>query len=314
METDGKRIVAVLGYGSQGRAIAQNLHDSGYNVIVGLKSGSQSRRIAKADGQTQITTLANAVKTASIICFALPDHTHRTLYESDIESNIVGNKALWFLHGLSIHFGQIKPPSNCDVILIAPHAPGVALREEYLGSQSLSGFYCVYQDISRSAKKLTFELAEAIGLKRNNLIKTTFEHEAIGDLFGEQAVLCGGMASLIKNGFEVLIEAGLSPKSAWLEVAFQLDLIIDLIKKHGIEGMFNRISVAARYGSLLTGPKLIDESVKKRMKDQLDEITSGRFAEKLASLTEADISKLSDQLKALTNQKLEQTARIFSSK
>jgi ketol-acid reductoisomerase len=213
-----------------------------------------------------------------------------------------------------VHFKFVKPPKHADVILLAPHAPGVAVREQYLGKRDISAFYAVHQNHSKRALQTVFALANGIGIEKKRLVKTTFTTEAIGDLFGEQAVLCGGLAALIKNGFDVLVESGIPPENAYLEVAYQLDLIIKLIKQYGIEGMFARISVAARYGSLLTGPKLIDTSVKRRMKVALSDITSGRFPKELNSLSDADVTRITKALASLSSPKLEKAARKFAPK
>ncbi|MDH4155823.1 MAG: ketol-acid reductoisomerase, partial [candidate division Zixibacteria bacterium] len=219
---------------------------------------------------------------------------------------------LLFLHGLSVHFGMVVPAAFCDVILIAPHAPGRAVREKYLTDRSLSAFYAVGQDFTGHARRTALELARAIGFKPQRLIATTFEHEAVGDLFGEQAVLCGGLAALIKNGFEVLVEKGIPAENAYLEVAYQLDLIVQLLKEHGIEGMLRRISVAARYGSARAGPRIIDRTVRDRMKEVADEIITGKFSRGLAKLSGADIIKLNRSLKKLTDPRLEKAARKFN--
>jgi ketol-acid reductoisomerase len=213
---------------------------------------------------------------------------------------------------LSAHFRFVVPPKDCDVILIAPHAPGVAVREKYLTKTSFSAFYAAFQDKSGSALKTTLELARAIGINKRGLVPITFEAEALGDLFGEQVVLCGGLAALIKNGFEVLVENGIPPENAYFELAYQLDLIVELIKQYGLEGMFKRISVAARYGSLLAGPKIIDNSIKKRMEKVFRETQSGRFPRQLNELKDTDISCLSQALKNLTNPLLERVAKKFS--
>ena len=306
------KTIAILGYGSQGRAIALNLRDSGCDVVMGLPSRSGSRRIAQKDGFIQIHTVLRAVAKSDIVCFAFPDHLHGRVYKKDVEKYLSSNSTLWFLHGMSIHFRFIVPPEDCDVILIAPHAPGAAVREKYLSKSSFSAFYAVHQDSSGRALKTTFELARAVGIAKKGFAPTSFEAEAVGDLFGEQAVLCGGMAALIKNGFEVLVENGIPPENAYLEVAYQLDLIIDLIKQYGIEGMFKRISVAARYGSLLSGPKIIDKSVKERMSKIYREIQSGQFPRKLNWLKSADILRINKELKSLTSPLLEKAARKFS--
>ena len=304
--------VAVIGYGSQGRALALNLRDSGYRVIVGVRSRSKSRRIAKRDGIAEIMTVSNAVAGADIVAFAFPDHLHGRVFTRVIAPNLKKNATLLLLHGTSVHFGFVAPPDDCDVILVAPHAPGVAVREAYLGDQQISAFYSVYQNRSRKAAQTAFAMAKAAGFKRKNLIKTTFEHEAVGDLFGEQAVLCGGLAMLIKTGFEVLVERGLKPENAYLEVAYQLDLIIDLIKRYGIEGMFSRISVAARYGSLKAGPEIINAGTKKRMERLASRIESGKFPNELDCLSDEDIAELNKSLRDLTDPRLERAARKFA--
>jgi len=308
----GKITIAVLGYGSQGRAVAQNLCDSGYNVIVGLKSRSGSRAIARKDKITKITVISKAVRQADIVCMALPDYLHAAVFEKDIEKNLKPGATLWFLHGLSVHFALIKPPADADVILLAPHAPGLAVREKFLTDKSVSAFYAVAQDKSGKAAATVFVLAAGIGIQKKRLVKTTFKDEAIGDIFGEQAVLCGGLAMLIKNGFEVLVENGLKPENAYLEVAFQLDLIVQLIKQFGIEGMFERISVTAQYGSLEAGPKIIDKSVKKRMESVLAGIKSGKFTKNLKNLSEKELNSLKKALKSLSNPQFEKMARKFS--
>jgi ketol-acid reductoisomerase len=303
--------VAVIGYGSQGRAIALNLRDSGYSVTVGLRSRSRSRRLAKKDGIESVTTISPAVREADIVAFAFPDHLHSRVWIRDILPHLKDHATLWFLHGLSVHFGFVAPPDSCDVILVAPHAPGKAVRDRFLPERDVSGFYAVHQDRSRRARTNAFALADAIGIAPKRLIKTTFAEEAIGDLFGEQAVLCGGLAMLIKTGFDVLVEKGHDPNRAYLEVAYQLDLIIDLIKRFGIEGMFARISVAARYGSLEAGPALIDKTTRKRMERLYDRIASGRFARELETLDDDALARLNEQLQSLSSPALEKAAKKF---
>ncbi|MCP4684804.1 MAG: NAD(P)-binding domain-containing protein, partial [bacterium] len=214
-----KPTIAVIGYGSQGRATALNLIDSGYPVTLGLRVRSKSRRAARRDDFSDIPQISEAVKKAHIVCFAFPDHLHGRVFEREIAASLRKNATLWFLHGTSVHFGSVTPPKGTDVILIAPHAPGVAVREEFLGGRSISAFYAVYRNHSRQARSTITQLAGAIGIRPGNLFKTTFEQEAVGDLFGEQAVLCGGLAMLIRSGFEVLVESGLKPENAYLEVA-----------------------------------------------------------------------------------------------
>lgn len=307
-----KKAVAMIGYGSQGRALALNLRDSGHKVYVGLRPKSKSRTIARKDGFSSLYSVSDAVGNADVICFAFPDHLHGSVFATSIEPNLPSAATLLFLHGLSVHFDFVKPPSNCDVILLAPHAPGIAVREKYLTDRSISAFYAVHQNRSRHAASTVFEIAAAVGFPKKRLIKTTFEDEALGDIFGEQAVLCGGLAMLIKNGFEVLVENGLKPENAYLEVAFQMDLIIGLIKQYGIEGMLERISVAARFGSITNGPRIIDSHVKKQMTRVFNDIKKGRFTDRLASLSEDDIRALNKEAANLTDPRIEKNTRKFS--
>jgi ketol-acid reductoisomerase len=271
-----KECVAVLGYGAQGRAIALNLRDSGWRVTVGLRPRSRSRAFARKD-KTAVADLLAAAAEADIIIVALPDHRHKTVLNARFWAGLKGRPALVFLHGSSIHFGIVKPPADLPVFLLAPHAPGAAVRENYLAKRAFSAFSAVHQGPRAAGRRMIAKLAEGIGIPRTHLAPTTFGDEAIGDLFGEQAVLCGGLARLLKLGFETLVEAGLPPRNAYLEVAFQIDLIVALIKRHGLEGMFARISPLAKYGSATAGPKVIDDRVKKAMKRVLDDIVSGRF-------------------------------------
>jgi ketol-acid reductoisomerase len=213
---------------------------------------------------------------------------------------------------MSIHFGLVRPPSDCDVTLLAPHAPGAAVREKYLGDRSISAFYAVHQNGSRRASQTLIQLAEAAGIARRRLVKTTFRDEAVGDLFGEQAVLCGGLAMLIKTGFELLVERGIKPENAYLEVAYQLDLIVALIKKYGVAGMLNRISVAARYGSVTNGPRIVDSYTKSRMRKILAEIESGRFVRRLVALSPNEVRGLKRATSRLSDRRLEKAARKYA--
>lgn len=304
-----KKRIAVIGYGGQGRAIALNLKDSGWDITVGLRPRSKSRTRARRDRLAAVESVASAVSGADIVCFAFPDHLHGKVFEQDIRPHLKPEATLWFLHGTSIHFGFVKPPRSSDVIMVAPHAPGVAVREMYLGERTISAFWAIQQDRSGKARQTALALADACGFKKSRLVKTTFKAEAIGDLFGEQAVLCGGLAMLITAGYETLVSSGLKPEHAYLEVAYQLDLIVALIKQYGMQGMWERISVAARYGSLLSGPKIIDRSAKKRMSSVLKEISSGRFAGKLQSLSSQELAQLNRSLQRLTPRSFDRAAR-----
>ncbi|MEW6411176.1 MAG: ketol-acid reductoisomerase [Candidatus Zixiibacteriota bacterium] len=300
--------VAVLGYGSQGRAIALNLRDSGYPVIIGLKSRSATRKLAAHDGLSNIATIGQAIRSASIIVFALPDHLHGRIFDKEIRKNLKDGATLVFLHGFSIHFGFISPPENCDIIMVAPHGPGLSVRQKYLSDRSLSAFYAAHQDYSGMALKKARTLAQAIGIAGNGLVKTTFEHETVGDLFGEQAILCGGLTELVLSGFDLLVKKGIPPENAYLEVAYQLDLIIHLIKTYGIEGMYDRISVTARYGSVMSGKRIVDKGVKKNMEKLYEEIASGKFARCLNGLSQKDISRLRKQIKSRVAPSFEKAA------
>lgn len=304
--------IAVLGYGSQGRSLALNLIDSGYDLTVGLKSISSKRTRAKKDGVKNITTIAKAVRACDILIFALPDHLQGRIYQNEIETNLNQFKTLVFLHGFSIHFQTIIPPQNCDVILLAPHAPGVAVREKYQTERNVSAFYAIKQNISKQATQTLFELAESVGFKKSKLVKTTFEDEALGDLFGEQAVLCGGLTELIMAGYRTLVKNGLSEEKAYLEVAYQLDLIVALIKNHGIKGMFERISVAARYGAVENGDKIIDSSVEKKMDKLFKLIKSGSFAKNLSNITDNELQKINQKIDQKTDPAFEKAAKKFS--
>ncbi|RKX20364.1 MAG: ketol-acid reductoisomerase [Candidatus Zixiibacteriota bacterium] len=306
--------IGIIGYGSQGRAIALNLKDSGLDIAIGLKSGSKSRKVANKDGFAPILTVSNLVKKVDTICFAFPDHLHGRIYEKEIKPFLKSGVTLWFLHGTSVHFGFVKPPEDCDVIMIAPHAPGITVREKYQKEKDLSAFISIYQNFSGQAEKKATKLANLIGFKKKNLVNTNFELEAVGDLFGEQAVLCGGMAGLIKAGYDTLRKNGFPPENAYLEVSYQLDLIIYLIKNYGIEGMYNRISVAAQFGSVMSSKKLIDKHVRKQMEIIFNNIKSGKFPKELNNLTDSDIKKMSKSLKALSSEEFEEVAKKFSPK
>nr|MBN2276430.1 ketol-acid reductoisomerase [candidate division Zixibacteria bacterium] len=304
--------IAVVGYGSQGRAWALNLRDSGMPVTIGIPAGDASRKTALKDGFKDITSVGRAVESSHIIVFAFPDHLHGRAFKKAIEPYLRPKSALVFLHGYSIHFGTVIPPKITDIILLAPLGPGTAVREKYLAGESIGYFYAVHHNATGRARRVLDYLVRGLKIDRRTMIKTTFADEAIGDLFGEQAVLCGGLSQLIKMGFETLVESGIAPDKAYLEVAYQLDLIVGLIKDHGIEGMFHRISVAARYGSLLNGPRIIGPQAKSGMKKILAEIKSGQFAKKLNSLSPAEVKKLDTELRGLTDPLLEKSARKFS--
>lgn len=302
-----KERIAVLGYGAQGRAIALNLRDGGFLVTVGLRPRSRSRRLARNDG-IPAADLMTAAAGADIIIVALPDHRHRAILNARFWDGLKARPAVVFLHGSSIHFGLVKPPRNLPILLLAPHAPGVAVRENFLAKTPYSAFSAVHQGPLASGRATIARLAEGIGIPRGHLVPTTFADEAVGDLFGEQAVLCGGLARLLKLGFETLVAAGLPPRNAYLEVAYQLDLIVALIKQHGLEGMFARISPLAKYGSATAGPKVIDDRVKKAMNRILADIVSGRF---MSRAEKSSLALTPKRMGLLTNTLFDRQARAF---
>ncbi|MEZ5357939.1 MAG: ketol-acid reductoisomerase [Candidatus Zixiibacteriota bacterium] len=302
--------VAVLGYGSQGRAIAQNLRDSGFTVTVGLRPKSVSRKQAKKD-QIASVSIPDAVKHASAIIVALPDHVHAAVLNEAFFTDIKNDPALVFLHGSSIHFRQVEPPKGSPILLLAPHAPGLAVRDNFLKKEPYSAFYAVYSGNVKKGTELVVSLAQGIGIPKSHLVKTTFADEAIGDLFGEQAVLCGGLARLLKYGFETLVEGGLPKQNAYLEVAYQIDLIVSLVKTYGLDGMFNRISPMARYGSIVNGPQVIGPNVKREMKAVLNEITSGGF---IARADKTRLAYTKKQYQQLTSADFDRQAKKFKPK
>jgi ketol-acid reductoisomerase len=271
-----RKVIAILGYGNQGRAQALNLRDSGLNVIVGLPKGSKSRPKVREDGFDLYLT-SQAVRLADVISLLAPDHLHQRIYRREIKPNLSPGKTLLFACGLSVHFKLIVPPDFVDVIMVAPHAPGEVMRNLYLDGKGVPCFIAIKQDTSGDAKNRALAYAKAIGCARAGAFETTFEHEAVGDLFGEQAVLCGGVSELLKVGFEVLVKAGLPPENAYLECVHQLDYIVNTVKAHGIAGMFDRISRTAEYGSYLSGKRVIDKQTKERMTRILKEIQDGSF-------------------------------------
>lgn len=270
------KIMAILGYGNQGRAQALNLRDSGLEVVIGLPGRSQSIERARRDG-FQVLLTDKAVRSGDTISLLTPDHLHGEVYKRRIEKNLQPGKTLLFACGLSIHFRLIVPPENVDVIMVAPHAPGVVMRNLFINGEGVPCFIAVEQDASGIAKKKALAYAKAVGCTRSGVFETTFQREAIGDLFGEQAVLCGGVPDLMKAGFDVLVEAGLPEENAYLECVHQLDFIVNTIKSYGIAGMYDRISKTAEYGSYLSGKRVISKQVKERMNKILKEIEDGSF-------------------------------------
>ena len=272
------KTVAVIGYGSQGRAQALNLHDSGIDVIVGLYEGSKSIELAKKDG-LKVENVAEAAKKADIIQILIPDEVQsRVYYEDGIKDNLQPGNVLMFSHGFSIHFGQIVPPKNVDVIMVAPKSPGQMLREVYIEGKGVPNLIAVFQDYSEKAKGIALAYSWAIGGTRAGVIETSFKEETETDLFGEQAVLCGGVTALIQAGYETLVDAGYQPEIAYFECLHELKLIVDLIYKGGITYMRDCVSNTAEYGDLKSGKRVINSNTREEMKNILNEIQNGEFA------------------------------------
>ena len=271
------KTLAVLGFGSQGHAHALNLKESGLKVIVGLYEGSKSIAVARERGFEVVPT-SEAVRRADVIFVALPDTKQPAAYQKDIAPNLTKGKTLLFSHGFAIHFKTVKPPKDVDVILVAPKGPGHIVRRQYTEGKGVPALIAVYQNPSKQAKKVALAWAKGIGGTRAGVIETTFKEETETDLFGEQTVLCGGASALVQAGYEVLIEAGYQPEMAYFECLHELKLIVDLMNEAGISGMRFSISETAKWGDVSVGPKIIDASVKKRMKKALKEIQNGKFA------------------------------------
>ena len=273
---DGKK-VAIIGYGSQGHAHALNLKDSGVDVVVGLYEGSRSIEKAKKQG-LEVMSVADATKASDIIMILIPDEKQKQVYESEIAPNLTAGKTLAFAHGFNIHFGCIVPPKYVDVTMIAPKAPGHTVRSEYQAGKGTPCLVAVEQDYTGKALDKALAYGLAIGGARAGLLETTFRTETETDLFGEQAVLCGGVVALMQAGFETLCEAGYDPRNAYFECIHEMKLIVDLIYQSGFAGMRYSISNTAEYGDYITGPKIVTAETKKAMKQILTDIQDGTFA------------------------------------
>ena len=274
--------IAVLGYGIQGHAQSNNMKDSGLNVIIGLKEGGSSWKKAQDDGMT-VMPVAKACQEADIIYVLIPDMVQAQTYKDEIEQNLSEGNALAFSHAAAIHWGWIKAPNNVDVIMVAPKGPGSKVRETYLDGFGTPSIVAVNQDYTKTAWDRTLAIAKAIGSTKAGVIQTTFQEEVETDWFGEQADLCGGCASMVTNAFETLVEAGYQPEIAYFEVLHELKLIVDLIQRYGINGMWRRVSETARYGGLTRGPVVMNADSKERMKKVLEEIKNGTFNEEWIS-------------------------------
>ena len=272
----GKK-VAVIGYGSQGHAHALNLHDSGVDVVVGLYEGSKSWAKAEKDG-LKVATVADAVRQADVVVILLPDEKHRSVYQEHIAPELAPGKSLVWAHGFNIHFKQIVPPPDVDVWMVAPKAPGHRMRELYVEGKGVPSLFAIQQDATGNARQLALAYGNGVGSAKAGLIETTFKEETETDLFGEQSVLCGGITALIKAGWETLVEAGYQPEVAYYECLNEMKLIVDLMFEGGMQRMRYSISDTAEFGDYVSGPRIIDASVKTRMREVLKEIQDGTFA------------------------------------
>jgi ketol-acid reductoisomerase len=271
------KTVAIIGYGSQGHAHALNLKESGVNVIVGLYPGSKSAPKAKDAGLT-VYTVAEAAQKADFIMILLPDEAQKSIYTNEIAPQLTAGKVLAFAHGFNIHFAQVVPPSDVDVVMIAPKGPGHLVRRTYEQGEGVPALFAVYQDASGRARDLAMAYAKGIGGTRGGVLETTFREETETDLFGEQVVLCGGLSALIKAGFETLVEAGYQPELAYFECLHEVKLIVDLIVEGGLAKMRDSISNTAEYGDLTRGPRIVTDETRAEMRKVLTEIQTGQFA------------------------------------
>lgn len=271
------RKIAVIGYGSQGHAQAQNLKDSGLDVVVGLHSESKSWKRAEVDG-LKVVTVEEAAKVSDVIQILAPEEKHTSIFEEFIKPNLKDGDALVFSHGFNIHFNQVVPPKNIDIFMVAPKSPGHLLRRMYVQGMGVPALIAVHQDYTGKAKEFALAYAKGIGCTRAGVIETTFAEETETDLFGEQAVLCGGITELIKAGFETLVEAGYQPEVAYFECLHEMKLIIDLIYEGGLGNMRYSVSDTAEYGDYMVGKRIITAETRKEMKKVLEEIQTGKFA------------------------------------
>jgi ketol-acid reductoisomerase len=273
---DGKT-VAIIGFGSQGHAHAQNLRDSGVDVVVGLREGSSSVQAAR-DAGLEVLPVADAASRGDVVMVLVPDELHHDVWEQEVRDGIAPGNLVLFGHGFSVHYGEVEPPADVDVALVAPKGPGHLVRRQYTEGSGVPGLIAIQQDASGNAKALALAYARGIGCTRGGVIETTFKDETETDLFGEQAVLCGGATALVQAGFETLVDAGYDPQMAYFECLHELKLIVDLMYEKGMAGMRYSISNTAEYGDYTRGPRVVDDHVRAEMKRILGEIQSGEFA------------------------------------
>ncbi len=300
--------VAMIGFGSQGHAHAENLRDSGVDVVVGLKEGGNSWKKAQVKGFT-VLPVAEAVKEADVVMILLPDESQKAVYENEIEPNLKEGATIAFGHGFNIHFGRIVPRADINVMMVAPKAPGHTVRSEFVKGGGIPDLIAVAQDPSGNTKELALSYASAIGGGRTGIIETTFKDETETDLFGEQAVLCGGVSALIQAGFETLVEAGYPEEMAYFECLHEMKLIVDLIFEGGIADMRYSISNTAEYGDMVSGPRVINEESRKAMREILKEIQNGKFAKDFILEGQAGYPRMTAERQNLKNHPVEVTGR-----
>ena len=303
----GKR-VAVIGYGIQGRAQSLNLRDSGIDVVVAQKFKDDYYKRAKADGM-KILDIPEAVKSADIVMMLIPDEVQKDVYDNEVAPHLREGMVLDFAHGFNIHFKRIVPPKFVDVIMVAPKGPGALVRETFEAGNGVPALIAIHQDHSKKAKKIALAIAKGLGATTRGVIETTFEEETETDLFGEQVTLCGGASELIKSSFDFLVKSGYQPEIAYFEVLHELKLIIDLVQKGGIEGMWNNVSNTAEYGGRSRGPKIIDPATNSAMKNILADIKSGRFAKEWVAEYEAGMPTLTQLRRDASRSQIEVVGR-----
>ncbi len=304
------KTVAIIGYGSQGKAQAQNLKDSGIEVILGLRVGGTSWKQAEKDG-FKVFKVSEAVKKGDIVHMLIPDMVQPTVYHEEVQPNLSEGKALCFSHGFNVHFKLIVPPPNIDVFMVAPKAPGSKVRETYLNGFGTPALIAVYQDYTGKCENLALEMAKALGCTRAGVIKTTFKDETESDLIGEQCVLVGGIIELIKKGFEVLVEEGYPPELSYFEACNELKLIVDLIYQGGLTMMLSTVSETARYGGLSIGPEIIDEHVKRNMKEAARKVKEGFFTKNWLTEYKSGCKNLNKMMEEIQNHQLEKVGKTI---
>jgi len=300
------KVVAMIGFGSQGHAHAENLRDSGVDVIVGLRKGGSSWAKAEAKG-FEVYSVAEATKKANVIMILLPDELQADVFEAEIKPNLEEGDVIAFGHGFNIHYGQIVTPKGVDCIMVAPKAPGHTVRNEFVNGGGIPDLIAVEQDASGNAKEIALSYASAIGGGRTGIIETTFKDETETDLFGEQAVLCGGTTALVQAGFETLVEAGYEPEMAYFECLHELKLIVDLMYQGGIADMRYSISNTAEYGDYVSGPRVINDESKKAMKEILKEIQNGKFAKDFILERKAGYARMNSERANMRRSLIEKT-------